>query len=58
MILMSLASWKDAPPKIIHLIYGNKTTLYILDLLLKRRDDILSFGELDAESWLLKISYW
>jgi len=47
---------EGCPPKIIHLICGNKTTLHILDLLLKRKDDIISFGELDTDNCLLKIS--
>ena len=47
---------EGCPPKIIHLICGNKTTLHILDLIVTRREDILSFGELDAENCLLKIS--
>lgn len=47
---------EGCPPKIIHLICGNKTTLHILDLLLKHREDILLFGESDAESCILKIA--
>lgn len=47
---------EGCPPKIIHLICGNKPTLHILELLLKRKDDILSFGEMDADNCLLKIS--
>ena len=47
---------EGCPPKIIHLICGNKTTLHILNLLLWRKVDILSFGESDSENCILKIS--
>lgn len=47
---------EGCPPKIIHLICGNKTTLHILNLLLWRREEILSFGEADFENCILKIT--
>ena len=47
---------EGCPPKIIHLICGNKTTLHILNLLLWRTDEILSFGNSDSENCILKIS--
>lgn len=47
---------EGCPPKIIHLICGNKTTLHILNLLLWRKEDILAFGETNSEDCILKIS--
>jgi len=47
---------EGCPPKIIHLICGNKTTLYMLDLLLSHREEILIFSETDTENCILKIS--
>jgi predicted nuclease of predicted toxin-antitoxin system len=47
---------EGCPPKIIHLICGNKTTLHILNLLLWRQEEILSFGNSDSENCILKIS--
>jgi predicted nuclease of predicted toxin-antitoxin system len=44
------------PPKIIHLICGNKTSLYILDLLISHQADISAFIEADIENCILKIS--
>ena len=45
---------EGCPPKIIHLICGNKTTLHILNLLLWRKDEILLFG--NSENCILKIT--
>src|SRR5258706_8620983 len=47
---------EGCPPKIIHLICGNKTTLHILNLLLWRKEEILSFGDSDSENCILKIT--
>jgi predicted nuclease of predicted toxin-antitoxin system len=47
---------EGCPPKIIHLICGNKTTLHILNLLIWRKAEILIFGESDSENCILKIS--
>lgn len=44
------------PPKIIHLIVGNKATSYIAELIINRKLDILSFGDSDTENCILKIS--
>lgn len=46
---------EGCPPKIIHLICGNQTTKFILDLLLKNIEQIASFGEADTENCILKI---
>ena len=46
---------EGCPPKIIHLICGNKNTLHILNLLLWRKEEILIFGESDSENCILKI---
>ena len=47
---------EGCPPKIIHLICGNKTTLHILNLLLWRKDDILLFDGPASENCILKIT--
>jgi predicted nuclease of predicted toxin-antitoxin system len=47
---------EGCPPKIIHLICGNKTTLHILNLLLWRKEELLLFGESDTENCILKVS--
>ncbi|MFI5187446.1 MAG: DUF5615 family PIN-like protein [Chitinophagales bacterium] len=47
---------EGCPPKIVHLICGNKTTLYILNLLLWQKDNLINFGNSDIENCILKIS--
>jgi len=47
---------QGCPPRIIHLVCGNKTTLDILNLLIDRQKDILSFVESDSVNCILKIS--
>ena len=47
---------EGCPPKVIHLVCGNKSTSQILELLLFYKNEILSFGEKDSENCLLKIS--
>ncbi len=47
---------EGCPPKIIHLICGNKTTLHILNLLLWRKDEILLFDNPSSENCILKIT--
>jgi predicted nuclease of predicted toxin-antitoxin system len=44
------------PPKIVHLLCGNKTTLHILHLLLSHIAELLHFGEADPDNCLLKIA--
>lgn len=44
------------PPKIVHLVCGNKSTTHILDLLLSRQSEIQSFAESDAENCILKVA--
>lgn len=43
------------PPKIVHLVCGNKTTVHILDLLIRHKEAIISFAEEDGENCILKI---
>lgn len=43
------------PPKVVHLICGNRTTSFVADLVLAHKDEIVNFGTLDPESCLLKI---
>jgi predicted nuclease of predicted toxin-antitoxin system len=47
---------EGCPPKIIHLICGNKTSLHILNLLLWRKEEFLSFGDSDSGDCILKVS--
>lgn len=44
------------PPKIVHLVCGNKSTLHILNLITWRKEELLFFGERDLENCILKIS--
>lgn len=44
------------PPKVVHLICGNKTTLEIINLLQSRKDDLFAFGSFDKENCILKIA--
>lgn len=44
------------PPKIVHLICGNKSTEKILDLLILNKTELLLFGESDEENCVLKLS--
>ncbi len=43
------------PPKVVHLVCGNRTTSFIADLVLAHKKEILDFGTSDPESCLLKI---
>lgn len=43
------------PPKVVHLVCGNRTTLFIADLVLAHKKEIIDFGTSDPESCLLKI---
>lgn len=44
------------PPKIIHLICGNKSTSHIQDLIFHHKEAIQSFATLDSGNCILKIS--
>jgi predicted nuclease of predicted toxin-antitoxin system len=44
------------PPKAVHLVCGNKPTFYILNLILLRKEKIISFAETDNVNCILKIS--
>lgn len=43
------------PPKVVHLVCGNRTTAFIADLVLAHKKEILDFGTADPENCLLKI---
>lgn len=43
------------PPKIVHVVCGNKSTLHILNLILWRKEELYFFGEKDKENCILKI---
>lgn len=47
---------EGCPPKIVHLICGNKSTSGILALLLLNQRELLLFGESDSDNCILKIS--
>jgi predicted nuclease of predicted toxin-antitoxin system len=47
---------EGCPPKLVHLICGNKTTLHILNLIISRKEDIEQFAEIDKDNCILKIS--
>jgi predicted nuclease of predicted toxin-antitoxin system len=47
---------EGCPPKIIHLICGNKTTLHILNLILWHKDEVIRFCETDSGNCILKIT--
>jgi len=44
------------PPKIVHLVCGNRSTEYILNLILRNKGEIILFGETGKENCILKIS--
>lgn len=44
------------PPKIVHLVCGNKSTLHILNLIIWRKEELQFFGEKDTENCILKIA--
>lgn len=44
------------PPKVVHLVCGNKPTFYILNLILLRKEKIILFAEKTNENCILKIS--
>lgn len=44
------------PPKLVHLLCGNRPTLYILNLILLRKEIIAAFIEDDSGDCILKIS--
>lgn len=46
---------EGCPPRIIHLVCGNKSTLYILNLIIRHNADILSFVQADSDNCILKI---
>ena len=46
---------KGCPPKIIHLICGNQTTPYILNLIIKNKEVIKNFVENSSEDCILKL---
>lgn len=46
---------KGCPPKIIHLLCGNQTTLFILNLIVTNKDVIVNFIENDPNDCILKL---
>ncbi len=50
-----ISQLEGCPPKIVHLVCGNQTTFFILDLILSSTGEILKFGSLDDANCILKI---
>jgi len=46
---------KGCPPKIIHLLCGNQTTLFILNLIVTNKNIIQNFIENDSNDCILKL---
>ena len=46
---------KGCPPKIIHLLCGNQTSLFILNLIVTNKDVILDFLNSSSEDCILKL---
>ena len=46
---------KGCPPKIIHLICGNQTTFYILNLIVSNREVIQNFVNYSPDDCILKL---
>jgi predicted nuclease of predicted toxin-antitoxin system len=46
---------KGCPPKIIHLLCGNQTTLFILNLIVTNKSIIQNFIESDSNDCILKL---
>ena len=46
---------KVCPPKIIHLLCGNQTTLHILNLVVRNRESIKTFINSSSEDCILKL---
>lgn len=47
---------EGCPPRIVHLICGNKTTKEILNLIIANKTELLAFGGVDKEICLLKLA--
>jgi predicted nuclease of predicted toxin-antitoxin system len=43
------------PPKVVHLICGNKSSEYILGLIVDNKDELISFGTVDIQNCILKL---
>ena len=46
---------KGCPPKIIHLLCGNQTTLFILNMIVTNKEVIQNFVESDTNDCILKL---
>jgi predicted nuclease of predicted toxin-antitoxin system len=51
-----LSQLYGCPPKVIHVLCGNKSTVYIFDLIVSYKFEINQFINTDSENCLLKIS--
>lgn len=47
---------EGCPPKIVHLVCGNKSTDEILNILLTNKNEILLFGKSNTDICILKLS--
>ncbi|HNT49079.1 MAG TPA: DUF5615 family PIN-like protein [Cyclobacteriaceae bacterium] len=44
------------PPKVVHIICGNRSTEYILELIVKNQKELIVFGTTDKQNCILKIA--
>lgn len=44
------------PPKVVHLICGNRSSDYIQELILKNQEELIAFGTIDKQNCILKIA--
>ncbi|HET8865753.1 MAG TPA: DUF5615 family PIN-like protein [Gracilimonas sp.] len=44
------------PPKVVHLLCGNKSTSYIADFIMSNKSSLIDFYESNNENCLLKLS--
>ena len=51
-----LSQLYGCPPKVIHLLCGNKSTAYIFNLIVSYKNEIVQFVNEDSENCLLKIA--
>lgn len=51
-----LSQLYGCPPKVVHLICGNRTTDYISNLILSHKSALIEFANSDSKNCLLKLA--
>lgn len=51
-----LSQLYGCPPKVVHLLYGNKSTEYVSNLIISNKISLIQFVKSEPENCLLKIS--